>query len=150
MITFIRTNSQDPVFIKLAVLLDSHLKERDGDEHAFYSQFNKMENISTVVLCYENNIPIGCGAFKKYSSHEAEIKRIFVTPSSRGKGIAFNILGHLEKWVLEVGYTECVLETGKNQPEAIKLYTKAGYHVIESYGQYKNVDNSICMRKVLS
>jgi GNAT superfamily N-acetyltransferase len=54
----------------------------------------------------------------------------------------------LELWAAELGYTAYVLETGRKQPEAIRIYQKAGYTVIPNYGQYKNVENSVCMTKL--
>jgi GNAT superfamily N-acetyltransferase len=56
-------------------------------------------------------------------------------------------LKELELWAAEVNYKDCILETGKKQPEAIALYKKAGYTIISNYGQYKNVENSVCMKK---
>ncbi len=54
------------------------------------------------------------------------------------------------KWASELGYTSCVLETGKRQPEAIALYTKNGYKIIPNYEQYEGVENSVCFRKIIS
>jgi ribosomal protein S18 acetylase RimI-like enzyme len=55
----------------------------------------------------------------------------------------------VESWAAELNYPECILETGKNQPEAIRLYKKAGYAIINNYGQYENVENSVCMKKTM-
>lgn len=150
MISLIRTTSDNKNFQELVKLLDADLKIRDGDDHAFYSQFNKIINIRHVVVCYEDNKAIGCGAFKMFDDTKAEIKRMFVSPEYRGQGIGLDILKELEKWAWESNYTVCILETGKKQPEAIRLYQKAAYHLIENYGQYQNVENSVCMAKRLS
>ncbi len=147
MTTFIRTTSENPDFQMLVALLDADLKIRDGEEHAFYAQFNKIVNLNNVIVCYVDDKPIGCGAFRKYDEQNAEIKRMFIQPVYRGHGIGLNILKELELWAKELNYTACVLETGKKQPEAISLYKKAGYTIIKSYGQYKNVENSVCMMK---
>lgn len=149
MTTFNRTNSDDTDFQTLVALLDEDLSIRDGDEHAFYAQFNKVQNIKHVIVCYKDDKPIGCGAFREYDKTKVEIKRMFVLPEYRGHGIALNILKVLELWALEFNYIACVLETGKNQPEAISLYKKAGYVIMESYGQYKNIENSVCMTKTI-
>ena len=149
MTTFKRTLSENTDFQNLVALLDEHLKTRDGDEHSFYSQFNKIQNIRNVIVCYIDSIPAGCGAFKEYDSKKVEIKRMFVTPGYRGKGIGFNILKELERWASELNYEECILETGKRQPEAIRFYQKAGYTIIKNYGQYENVENSVCMTKAI-
>ena len=145
--TFNRTDSTNEDFIALVTLLDQDLKHRDGDEHSFYAQYNKIETIRNVIICYVEEKPIGCGAFKVYSPGKAEIKRMFVLPAYRGQGVGLNILQQLEQWASELKYTECVLETGKKQPEAITLYKKAGYSIIKNYGQYKNIENSVCMQR---
>lgn len=147
MYTFNRTDSSDEDFKKLVVLLDEELAIRDGEEHAFYDQFNKIKNIKNVIVAYANQQPVATGAFKKFSSEAVEIKRMFVKPVFRGRGIAYQILQQLENWAAELGYSCCVLETGKKQPEAIALYKKSGYRVIPNYGQYAKVANSVCMQK---
>lgn len=146
---FKRTDSADADFKTLVALLDKDLQIRDGDEHSFYDQFNKIDTIGNVIVCYSNNTPIGCGAFKKYDKERVEIKRMFVLHQFRGGGIGLDILKELELWVAELHYPECILETGKKQPEAISLYKKAGYTIIKNYGQYENVENSVCMTKTL-
>ena len=145
--TFNRTDSTNKDFIALVTLLDQDLKHRDGDEHSFYAQYNKIETIRNVIICYVEEKPIGCGAFKVYSPGKAEIKRMFVLPAYRGQGVGLNILQQLELWASELKYSECVLETGIKQPEAITLYKKAGYSIIKNYGQYENVENSVCMQR---
>ena len=147
MIHLIRTNSDNPDFNGLVRLLDQDLQMRDGAEHAFYAQFNKVSAIRYVVMAYRGDEPVGCGAFKEFTGELVEIKRIFVQPAHREQGIAQAILAELEQWAQELHYTGCVLETGKNQPEAIRLYQKISYQVIPNYGQYAGVENSVCMQK---
>ena len=147
MIHLIRTNSDNPDFNGLVRLLDQDLQMRDGAEHAFYAQFNKVSAIRYVVMAYRGNEPVGCGAFKEFTGELVEIKRMFVQPAHREQGIAQAILAELEQWAQELHYTGCVLETGKNQPEAIRLYQKISYQVIPNYGQYAGVENSVCMQK---
>ena len=150
MIKIIRTTSDNQNFIELVKSLDIYLAERDGDEHAFYAQYNKIEKIKYVVMAYENDIPVGCGAIKRHSQNTMEIKRMYTLPESRGKGIATKVLNVLELWALELGYKKCILETGKRQPEAIELYKKNGYQLIPNYGQYIGMDNSLCFEKTLT
>jgi putative acetyltransferase len=149
MINCIKTNSSNEDFIKLVTELDKDLAIRDGDEHAFYAQFNKMTMIQHAIVAYKNNVAVGCGAIKPFDTSTIEVKRMFVAIEQRGKGIASIILAELEKWAAELGNTKCVLETGIKQPEAIALYKKSGYTIIPSYGQYKNVANSVCFEKTL-
>ncbi|MEJ7626248.1 MAG: GNAT family N-acetyltransferase [Ferruginibacter sp.] len=149
MLTYIRTTSSNADFQKLVVLLDDYLTIIDGEEHAFYDQFNKIENINHAILCYDNNELVGCGAFKQYATSVIEIKRMYVTPECRDKGIGLEILNELEKWANELHFTESILETGKKQLAAIRLYEKAGYIITGNFGQYANMSNSICMKKSL-
>jgi GNAT superfamily N-acetyltransferase len=149
MINIIRTNSDNPDFIRLVKFLDDDLAIRDGDDHAFYSQFNKISNIRYVVLAFDSGIPVGCGAIKEYSPDTVEVKRMYVSPGSRNKGIATRMLTELETWAGEFSYKKIRLETGKRQPEAIGLYKLNGYRLIPNFGQYAGVENSVCFEKIL-
>lgn len=149
MIKIHRTNSGDKDFQELVALLDEDLSIRDGEDHSFYAQFNKIDSIKFVVVAYENEKAVGCGAFKTFDDETVEIKRMFVRPENRGQGIGVEILSELEKWAFEQNDKFAILETGKKQPEAIRLYQKSGYELIENYGQYKNVESSVCMKKRL-
>ena len=149
MTQFIRTVSENEDFQTLVALLDADLARRDGDEHAFYAQFNKIATIRNAIVCYVDDKAIGCGAFREYDESKVEIKRMFVLPQYRGHGIALKILNELELWAAEFNYRGYILETGKKQPEAIRLYQKAGYSMIPGYGQYLNVENSVCMMKTV-
>ncbi len=149
MIKIIRTNSENTDFQILVRQLDEDLSIRDGAEHSFYAQFNKIDAIKNVVIAYQNDIATGCGAFKQYDFETVEIKRMFVELDQRGKGIAGEILKELEGWAEELQFNFAILETGKKQPEAIRLYEKSGYERIPNYGQYAGVENSVCMKKKL-
>jgi GNAT superfamily N-acetyltransferase len=146
----IKTDSGHPDFIHLVKFLDAELAVRDGEEHDFYAQFNKIDKLRHVVLAYENNLAVACGALKEYADGIMEVKRMYTLPGHRGKGLAIRILSELEGWAKELGYSKCILETGKKQPEAIALYAKCGYQVIPNYGQYAGVENSICFEKNLT
>ena len=145
-----RTDSMHPDFKVLVAFLDEVLRIRDGDEHGFYAMFNKIDSLAHVLVAYQGELPVGCGAVKKHSEGVAEIKRMFVLPDHRGQGIAGAVLAELENWARELGFSECILETGKKQPEAIRLYQKNGYTLIPNYGQYEGVENSVCMKKQLN
>lgn len=144
-----RTNSDNRDFIELVKELDAYLKVTDGDEHEFYNQFNGIESLNHVVVAYQNQEPIGCGAFKPYDNESVEVKRMYVRPSNRGTGIAAEILTSLENWAQEIGNKRAVLETGKRQVEAVRFYHKSGYHRIPNYGQYVQMENSNCFEKLL-
>ena len=147
MITIKRTTSDNVHFGALVSQLDAYLKILDGDDHAFYAQFNKTNLLKNAVICFDDNIAIGIGAYKEFEPRVAEIKRMYTLAEYRGKGIASMILHELELWAKEESYTTSILETGFLQVDAIGLYQKLGYTVIENFGQYKGVENSVCMAK---
>lgn len=149
MIRLIRTTSENADFQNLVRLLDAELRIRDGEEHGFFAQFNKIDGLREVVVAYLDNIAVGCGAVKAYSEQTAEIKRMFVKEEQRGRGIGGKILTALEIRAKELGFAECILETGFKQPEAIALYQRSGYGIIPNYGQYAGIESSVCMKKSL-
>jgi len=150
MIEIVRTDSENVDFIELVRHLDAELAVRDGDDHAFYAQFNKIAKLKHVVVAYENDEAVGCGAIRPLESGDMEVKRMYVPTDLRGKGIATKVLLELEAWAREMEFTKCVLETGLKQPEAIRLYEKNGYERIPNYGQYIDVGNSVCFGKYIS
>jgi putative acetyltransferase len=149
MISLLRTDSDNRDFVGLIKSLDADLAERDGKDHPFYAQFNKIDKIKFVVVAYEDDKPVACGVIKEFSPEAMEVKRMYTSPESRGKGIASKVLVELEKWATELSCRKCILETGKKQPEAIRLYEKNGYQIIPNYGQYVGIENSVCFEKDL-
>ncbi len=145
----VRTDSRDSDFIELVKLLDADLTERDGKDHSFYAQFNKIDNIQHVVVAFDGRKAVGCGAIKRYSEDTMEVKRMYTLPEYRGRGVAKRVLAELETWAGEMSFRKCILETGKKQPEAIGLYSTRGYKVIPNYGQYATIENSVCFEKDL-
>lgn len=149
MIKCTRTDSENEHFRGLIKLLDSELADRDGKDHTFYAQFNKIDKIKYAIVCYDNEQPVGCGAIKEYSPDAVEVKRMYVLTKKRNQGIASSILLALEQWASDLDYKKTVLETGKRQPEAIALYSKNDYKIVPNFGQYENVVNSVCFEKAL-
>ena len=147
----LRTTPAHPEYERLIVALDRDLAVTDGEDHAFYSQFNKSDDIHHVVLLLDHGTGLACGALKKFDDRTMEVKRMFTAADARGRGLAGKILTELEHWAAELGYHRLVLETGTRQSAAIRLYAKHGYsHMSENYGQYAGVENSICFEKHLS
>ncbi len=149
MIELRRTNSDNADFRELVRALDQDLAIRDGEDHSFFAQFNKIDSIRHVVVAYQNDIPVGCGAIKQYDAETMEVKRMFVPLALRGQGIASRVLAELEQWCKELHFKKCILETGEKQPEAIRLYHKNNYKVIPNFGQYADVASSVCFEKTV-
>lgn len=148
-VKLLRANNSHPDFQHLVRLLDADLNKINQEAQKDYNQHNQLPAIDTVVIAYVNDMPVGCGCFKELSEDCVEVKRMFVDPNHRGKGISSQILMELEKWALSIGHNRMVLETGKLQHEAIMLYTKRGFMPIECYGPYKDLPNSLCFEKVI-
>jgi len=149
MLRYLRTDAANADFRQLVTALDADLNTRNGESQAFFTQFNALDAIKHVIVAYDNELPVGCGAIKEYTPGTMEIKRMFVHPTQRGKGIASSILQELETWAKDLGYTKCILETGQKQFEAVALYHKNGYLMTPNYGPYVNVADSICFEKQL-
>ncbi len=150
MVRIERTNSENKDFRQLIRLLDIYLTQSDKAAHEVCKQYNNIETIKHVLVVYEENTPVGCGAIRTFSSDTMEIKRMFVLNDKRRSGIATSIIQELEKWSKELGYKRTVLETGTQLPEAIKLYEKQGYKKIANYEPYINVSSSVCYEKRLT
>ena len=145
----VQTNQGSKDFQQLVAHLDAELAIRDGDDHAFYHQFNGIESLDHVIIAYDKGQPVGSGAFKARNNQQVEIKRMFVLTAARKKGYASAILTTLETWAAKEGYSEAILETGKAQIEALSFYPKQGYTVIPNFAPYVGVENSVCFSKSL-
>jgi putative acetyltransferase len=102
------------------------------------------------VIARINGRAIGCGAVRRIDATTAEIKRMYVAPEARGRGLAREILAFLEAEAARLGITRLVLETGDRQVEAIALYLRAGFERIPRFGAYVDAPLSVCFGKDLS
>nr|WP_309760298.1 GNAT family N-acetyltransferase [Flavobacterium sp.] len=146
-VRIVKTTSENPDFVNLISALDKSLWERYPELKSDYWGNNILEINPNVVILYLEDKAVGCGCFKKYDKNTIEIKRMFVSPDVRGMGLAQTILLELEAWARDLGYSFSVLETLYKQKEAIALYQKTGYAIVENYEPYVGLENSICMRK---
>lgn len=143
------TDGKNKDFIELCRLLDDNLDEIVGGkkQREQYAQYNTLEDINDVILIYNDEIAVGCSSFKFYDEGIAEVKRVFVRKEYRGKGISKQLMSCLEERAKSKGFSTLILETGAPLVEAMGLYTSIGYEIIENYGQYKYMKESICMQK---
>lgn len=94
--------------------------------------------------------PVGCGALRRLDSATAEIKRMYVLPHARGITVGRQLLTELEWYARKLGMHRLVLHTGLRQPEAIRLYMKAGFDYIAGFGKYvDDIDEGVCMGKTI-
>ena len=146
-IEIIKTTSENLDFVNLIAALDKSLWERYPELKTNYWGNNIIELNPNVVLIYFENKPVACGCFKKYDKNTIELKRMFVSPEARGMGLAQKIIKELELWAHELGFSFSALETLNKQKEAIGLYQKVGYTIVDNYPPYEGLVNSICMKK---
>jgi GNAT superfamily N-acetyltransferase len=151
MLKCVYTDGRNHDFYELCQLLDSNLDELVGgfEQRKNYVQYNTLENIHDVILFYDDDKPCACASFKYYEEGIAEMKRVFVRQEYRGQGVSKELIQTLEVLARQKGYRNMILETGKPLMAATKLYLRMGYKVIDNYGQYKNMTESICMSKEL-
>ena len=147
---FVYTDGSSLDFMELCHELDDFLHELAGGEEnpAEYILYNQLDDIHNVVVTYDD-IPVGSASFKKYDDECAEVKRVFVKEEYRNKGIANELMELLENAAREQGYRYLILESGAPLVAAMALYRKIGYKVIQNYGQYRDMPDSICMKKKL-
>lgn len=151
MINTIRTTADNSDFNKLIEQLNTDLQERYIDQETKFAPHNYLDDNVKSIIIYDENIPIACGAFRENAENRSvEIKRMFVDKSYRSKGYGRKVLNELEKWAAELNYKFSILETGNNQPEALKLYQNMGYKQVPNFPPYENIPESICMKKYLS
>jgi putative acetyltransferase len=144
-----RTTTADADFQLLVAHLDNELWNELKEDQATYDQYNKVPDIKTAVVLYDREKPVAIGCFKVYEEVGVEIKRMFVEKEYRGNGCSKQVLSELEKWAMEEGFSSAVLETSIHFATAQILYMKAGYKIIENYGQYTGLNESVCMQKNL-
>jgi putative acetyltransferase len=150
MITIKNVTSDNPHLHRLIAALDRDLLERYPPEEIFGLDFNDPEVQQVLfVVAYVDDEPVGCGAIRPMDSEETELKRFYVDPGYRNRGIAGLILADLERRASVLGFSTMKLEAGTEQPEALHFYQKHGYKQIPCYGEYIHCHSSICMEKGL-
>ena len=110
--------------------LESTVISLVGDVHLRYAKVNDPKNMACIVVAYEGNTPMGCGCWKAVDEKTAEVKRIFVEPQFRRRGVASAIIDLLESHILASGYSQILLETARTTGDSKALYLSLGYKEI--------------------
>lgn len=140
------------VLTALIAELDEELRKIYGKAQLESDPFNQLAADDIALVAWVGGEAVACGAYRSVSTRAdvVEIKRMYVRPSSRRKGIAMKLLSQLEQHAAENGYRKAQLETGTSQPDAIALYQRQGYIRIANFPPYTDKTNSVCMEKLLS
>jgi GNAT superfamily N-acetyltransferase len=137
---------------RLIEALDAHLASRYTPEQRFGPNLKPAQiapGLGTFIVARVDGRAVGCGAVRLLEPTTVEVKRMYVEPEMRGRGVAKEILAHLEGAGRELGASRAVLETGVYQHEAIGLYRRAGYTEVACWGEYTTSPTSVCYEKTL-
>ncbi|MGB3908917.1 MAG: GNAT family N-acetyltransferase [Pseudolysinimonas sp.] len=107
------------------------------------------DDMSIFFVAYDGTEAVGCGGLRTLDERHGEIKRMYVVPERRGTGVARAILRHLEVEARSRGWDRLVLETGDEQPDAMRFYEREGYTPIPNFGYYADSELSRCYAKAL-
>jgi GNAT superfamily N-acetyltransferase len=150
----LRIEAADPRAPEAAALIERLTEELarryDDDGVGGFQVEHVLQPRSVFLLGWLGERAVACGALRPLEGDIAEVKRMFVAPDVRGRGIGRRILAELEARARQWGYTAVWLETGVLQPEAIRVYETAGYRRIENYGYYRDDPRSVCFEKVFA
>ncbi len=116
---------------------------------AAFVPYNISESITDVLIASVSGVAVGCAGLKAYSDSDVEIKRVWVDPEFRGNHISTAMMDALEKKASELGFKRAILQTRPQMEEAVHLYTKRGYVLIEKYPPYDKLEGAICFAKEL-
>lgn len=141
------TNEKDARFLKLVDELDAGYYERIGDDLSKYDSYNEFTKPHVVILLLNNNEPAACASYRTCNETSVEFKRVYVKREFRKQGIAYNLLIQLEEDIIKKGFLNSFIVTGKNNFAAIKLYEKLDYMQIPKFGQFKDDESVVCMKK---
>lgn len=139
----------DPRFQALVRRLDQEYVDRFGDVALKYRQYNGLEHIRQACLLMQEGQAAACGAFQELDGETAELKRVYVCSDRRRRGYARQLVEMLELQALFGGYSRMVLETGREMPEALALYTRLGYRETAPWGPFVGDQVCVCMEKAL-
>ncbi|GAA2886392.1 N-acetyltransferase [Actinoplanes cyaneus] len=139
----------DPAGVALRQAQRAELDARYGCDDHEPGGAPEASEIDVFLVATRDGEPVGCGALRQLDDHSVEIKRMYVSPASRGSGVATAVLRALEDAARRRGWTTMRLETGTAQPEAIRFYEREGYREIPLYGKYVGAPMSKCYERVL-
>lgn len=134
-------------FVALTTELDEEFADKNGSAQEKYNQFNRLDGIKDIIIVYRGQRPVACASIKKFDDERYEVKRVYVKKEYRSRGLARGMMLRLEKIAAGYGVKSLILETSKTFSDAINLYRKLSYGIVENYGQYKGMNLSVCMEK---
>lgn len=142
-------DAENTDLLELAGRLDEYYISIVGEVHRRYAKYNDPHLFGCRLVVYEDGCAAGCGCWKRTDAHTVELKRIYVRPEYRRRGIAGAVIRALEGNAAEQGYTRAVLETARTTGDSAALYRKLGYRTMPYYGSPAGAENCLCFEKAL-
>ncbi|AEV88563.1 GCN5 family acetyltransferase [Actinoplanes sp. SE50] len=139
----------DPAGAALRLAQRAELDARYGSDDHEPGGAPAADEIDVFLVAVDGDAAVGCGALRRLDEHSVEVKRMYVAPGSRGSGVATAILRALEDAARRRGWTTVRLETGTEQPDAIRFYQREGYREIPLYGRYVGSTISRCFERLI-
>lgn len=146
-IEFKWTDGSDDAFREFYLKTEDYYSKIVGgtSKRAGFVPYNLSETITDVLIAYMDGVPVGCAGLKRYSDSDVEIKRVWVEPEARGQKIASRMMDLLEEKARQMDYRRAILQTRPIMPDAVGLYEKRGYLLIDNYPPYDKLEGAICM-----
>lgn len=146
-IEFKWTDGSDDAFREFYLKTEDYYSKIVGgtSKRSGFVPYNLSETITDVLIAYMDGVPVGCAGLKRYSDSDVEIKRVWVEPEARGQKIASRMMDLLEEKARQMDYRRAILQTRPIMPDAVGLYEKRGYLLIDNYPPYDKLEGAICM-----
>ena len=144
---WILTDEKDKRFLSLVDELDLRYFELIGDELSKYETYNEFSTPHVVGLAFKESHEVACASYRVLDEISVEFKRVYVKKDFRKRGIAFKLISELEKLVVSDDFKYSYIVTGKHNHAAIRLYEKLDYEITEKFGQFRDDERVICMKK---
>ena len=150
-VDYIWTNGNNEDFQKFCIKTEKFYSSIVGGlkNRVAFVPYNISDSITDVLIASVSGVAVGCAGLKAYSDSDVEIKRVWVDPEFRGKHISTAMMDALEKKALELGFKRTILQTRPQMEEAVHLYTKRGYVLVDNYPPYDKLEGAICFAKEL-
>ena len=137
----------DPAGVQLRTDQQAEVSARYGVDDSEPGPKPTADSITVFFIAYDGEVPVGCGALRAIDDRHGEVKRMYVIPDRRGSGVSVAILRALESDAQARGWERLVLETGVEQPDAVRFYEREGYTRIPNFGYYADSPISLCYEK---
>ena len=142
------SNAGDPAFLTLTNALDAYMQGMLGAKQAAFAPYNLLDKTQEALLVYDGDQAVACAALKRHVDGSAELKRVFVLPEYRNRGLARLLLAAMEARAREYGCPMLRLETNPAFTAAVRLYESDGFTRTEPFGPYCGMC-TLCMGKAL-